>query len=67
MVVENGDFWVVCRNVSVELLLIEIPFDTVETVAFQVVVTFENGLMAFQGMWRYDRVREELDTGTTCN
>ena len=28
MMVENGYFWVICRNVSVKLLLIEIPLDT---------------------------------------
>ena len=47
VMVKDGDFWVICRNVSVELFLVEIPFDTVEAVSFQVVVTFQNGLMAF--------------------
>ena len=28
MMVENGYFGVICRNVSVKLLLIEIPLDT---------------------------------------
>ena len=65
MVVENGHFWVVCRNVSVELLLIEIPLDTVEAVSLEIIVTLENGLVAFQSMRRYDGVGKEFDTSTT--
>ena len=47
MMVEDGDFWVIRRHVSVEFLLVEIPFNTVKAVTFEVVVTFQNGLMAF--------------------
>ena len=65
MMTKNGDFWVVCRNISVELLLIEIPLDTVEAVSFEVVVTFEDGLMAFEGVRRDQGVRQELHTYTT--
>ena len=65
VVVENGHFWVVCRNVSVELLLIEIPLDTVEAVSLEIIVTLENGLVAFQSMRRYDGVGKEFDTSTT--
>ena len=65
MMTKNGDFWVVCRNISVELLLIEIPLDTVEAVPFEVVVTFEDGLMAFEGVRRDQGVRQELHTYTT--
>ena len=56
MMAENGHFRVVCRNVSVELLLIEIPLDTIEAITLQIVVTFEDGLVTFQGMRRYDGV-----------
>ena len=56
VVVENGHFWVVCRNISVELLLIEIPLDTIEAVSLEIVVTLEDGLVAFQSMRRYDGV-----------
>jgi hypothetical protein len=65
MVIKYGDFWVVCRNISVEFLLVEIPLYTVEVVTLKVVVTLENGLMAFQSMWRNDGIRKKLDTGTT--
>ena len=57
MMTKNGDFWVVCRNISVELLLIEIPLDTVEAVPFEVIVTFEDGLMAFESVRRDQGVR----------
>ena len=56
MMAENGHFRVVCRNVSVELLLIEIPLDTIEAVSLEIVVTLEDGLVAFQSMRRYDGV-----------
>lgn len=66
MMTENGDFRVVCRNVSIELLLIEIPLDAIKVISFQVVVALEDRLMAFEGMWRYDRIREQFDTKATC-
>ena len=63
--VKYGDFWVVCRYVPIKFLLIEIPLDAVEAVTLEVIVTFEDGLMAFQGMWRYDGIRKQPDTCTT--
>jgi hypothetical protein len=38
VVVENGDFGVIWRDVSVELLLVEVPFDGIQVVALQIVV-----------------------------
>ena len=66
MMVKNGDFGVVCRNVSVKLLLVEVPLDAVEVIAFEIVVTFENGLVPFQSMRRDHGVRQKLHTDTTC-
>ena len=66
MMVKNGDFGVVCRNVSVKLLLVEVPLDTVEVIALEIVVTFENGLVPLQSMRRNQGVRQKLHTDTTC-
>ena len=42
MMVENGYFWVICRNVSVKLLLIEIPLDTKKEEDFnKIIIIFQ--------------------------
>ena len=65
VMVKNGDFRVVCRNVSVKLLLVEVPLDAIEVIAFEIVVTFENGLVPFQSMRWDERVRQKLHADTT--
>ena len=61
MVVEYCDFRIVRRNVSVELLLIEVPLDRVEIVALQVVVASKHGLVTLQSVRRDDRIFQKFD------
>ena len=56
MVVEDGDLGVVGGDEAVELLLVVVPLDRVQVVALQVVVALQNGLLAFEGVRRDDRV-----------
>jgi hypothetical protein len=61
VVVEYCDFWVVRWNVSVELLLVEVPFDRVQVVALQVVVASKHCLVTLQSVRRDDRIFQKFD------
>ena len=59
--VEDGDLGIIGRDVSVELLLIEIPLHRVQMVSHQIVVASQDGLVALQSVGRNDGVLQELD------
>ena len=64
--VEDGDLGIIGRDVSVELLLVEIPLDRVQVVPLEVVVAPEDSLVAFQCVRRDDGVFQKFDAISIC-
>ena len=56
---------VISRNISVELVSVPVPLDTVQVVSLQVVITDQLGVTAVDGM-RRDTHIDQPDTVTPC-
>ncbi len=66
VVVEDGDLGVVRRDEPVELLLVVVPLDRVESVPLHVVVAPHHRLLAPQRVRGDHGVLQEADRRTTC-
>ena len=44
MMIEDCNFWIIGRTITVELLPVEIPLDSVKVVALHIVVATEDSL-----------------------